>query len=95
MRPSKRTDVVLEIEVGRKAERQMWDENHHPTLVPLEDIFASRAIRGRREAKKYAAQQGRQPRRSFGPRIQHGIYCPCDGCEAAVKRLLRDCGVLP
>ena len=29
------------------------------------------------------------------PHPEHGVLCDCDDCDEAVKRLLRDCGILP
>ena len=105
-----RADLTVTIEQGRRVEGELFAENHR-NLVTMGELLKARmfgatewAIQLRDRMLKF--QGGRTPGASpsqpevapQGPPEPHSWPCDdpfCQPCEDAVKRLLRDVGVLP
>ena len=105
-RTMKYGDELTLLEQGRVVEREQWVENSRNPLSTMGDMLKQRYFSGRVAVIRWEkrndylytrnAQQARDDEflRADGM-VQHGVWCPCDGCEDAVKRLLWDVGVLP
>ena len=100
-RTMKYGDELTRLEQGNTVEREQWVENSRNPLSTMTDMLQQRYFSGRVAVLRWKrrndyAQQDRENKFLTDPgMVQHGVWCPCDGCEDAVKRLLRDCGVLP
>ena len=98
-----RGDLTVTIEQGRRVENELFAENSRG-LRTMGELLKARmfgateyAIQLRKRMTDYvrwSLPQDTQPIKGV-PWVKHGIDCPCDDCDEAVKRLLRDCGVLP
>jgi len=93
-----RTDLIVEIEQGRKVEREQFAENHLSMrtmgeLLWQRNFNQREAVLAQQRRDEYVPLISTPEMRSAW--VRHGIECPCDGCLEAVKRLLIDCGVLP
>ena len=92
-----RADLITVIEQGRRVEREQFQENTRNPLSTMGELFRQRRF----EARNAALREQRRQLHQAGKVIQaatfveHGVMCLCDDCEAAVKRLLQDVGVLP
>ena len=96
-----RTDLTVMIEQGRRVEGDLFAENHR-NLQTMGELLKARmfgsteyAIGLRKRMYAYESGVGRPPEPYPDPHPEHGVLCDCDDCDEAVKRLLRDCGVLP
>ena len=97
-----RIDEDTLFESGRRVEFGLWDENKRiqddPWAVWPDDLALVLKYR-KRLGKKYVEQwtykQQREEPEHYSDTIKHGVSCPCDACNEAVKKLLRACGVLP
>jgi predicted nucleic acid-binding Zn ribbon protein len=101
-----RADLTVTIEQGRRVENELFAENSRG-LRTMGELLKARvfgstqwAIDLRKRMTAYSPAyfserdiQG--PQISYEPHPQHGVMCECDDCEAAIKRLLKDVGVLP
>jgi hypothetical protein len=95
-----RADLTTTIEQGRRVEIDLFQENSRG-MRTMGELLKARMFGATEYAlslrKRMMDYQHQQP----GPvivaakQVKHGIECPCDDCDLAVKRLLRDCGVLP
>jgi len=95
-RQLERTDLLTEIESGRRVEVALFQENTR-SLNTLTNLLDSRVFSQREDVRKWEKRHAYVPKRDIteaGPN-GHGWYCFCRRCEAGIKRLLRDCGVLP
>ena len=102
-----RTDLTTIIEQGRRVEGDLYAENHR-SMQTMGELLKARmfgsteyAIGLRKRMTNYV-QGGRSKSQVTGlappeldPHPEHGVLCDCQDCDEAVKRLLRDCGVLP
>jgi len=97
-RQLERTDLLTEIEQGRKVEVELFRENTR-SIDTLTNLLENRVFGKRQEVRKwerwneYVPLVSTKEMRSYW--VRHGWDCPCDGCLEATKRLLIDCGVLP
>jgi len=94
-----RTDLLTEIEQGRKVEQELFQENTRG-MNTLGNLLFSRWWSKTEAIRKWQARQDYVPGppiREAGPN-PHQFPCEdpfCWRCEAGVKRLLRDCDLLP
>jgi len=93
-----RTDLLTEIEQGRKVEIELFQENHR-SMNTLANLLWSRDFSKKKDVRFWERWNEYVPLISTSALrsswVRHGIDCPCDGCLDATKRLLIDCGVLP
>ena len=93
-----RTDLLTEIEQGRKVEIALFRENTR-SMDTLGNLLFNRWFSKTEDIRLWEKRRAYAERdRWTYPRshlVEHGPECPCDGCLDAVKRLLIDCGVLP
>ncbi|HKN43999.1 MAG TPA: hypothetical protein VJW23_08740 [Propionibacteriaceae bacterium] len=95
-----RTDLITTIEQGRRVEQEQYQENQRNPLSTLTTLLEQRRFGGRRsilrEQRRHEYEKQKRDEEDLrGSIVRHGLMCPCDDCDEAVKRLLRDCGVLP
>jgi len=97
-RQLERTDLLTEIEQGRKVEVALFRENTR-SMDTLTNLLENRVFSKREDVRRWERWNEYVPLvstpelRSYW--VQHGPECPCDGCLEGHKRLLIDVGVLP
>ena len=94
-----RTDLATEIESGRRVETAQFEDNSRNSLRTMGELLNQRYFNGRvrelRTQRWEAYHEANKPVPYVDHNPRHGPWCPCDACTDAVKRLLRDVGVLP
>ena len=97
-----RADLLTTIEQGRRVEIDLFQENNR-NMQTMGELLKARvfgstqwAVNLRKRMNDYVRWGPTPVTPGKGiPWVRHGIECPCDDCDEAVKRLLKDCGVLP
>ena len=97
-----RIDEDTLFESGRRVEFALYDENERIAKDPwavwpndLALLLKQRRTIGTKKVERWTYRQQREEPEHYSETIKHGISCPCDACDEAVKKLLRACGVLP
>lgn len=100
-RQTERADLTVTIEQGRRVEGELFAENTRG-IRTMGELFRARmfgatnyAISQRKRMMAYVEGGPTLAERHPDPHPEHGVLCDCYDCDEAVKRLLRDCGVLP
>lgn len=101
-----RVDLLVEIEQGRRVEGELFRESHRK-METMGELLKARmfgsteyAIGLRKRMTDYNTYNAKDKvppiRNEYpDPHPEHGVLCDCPDCDEAVKRLLRDCGILP
>jgi hypothetical protein len=97
-----RADLTVTIEQGRRVEQEVFRENGRFTVSTMGDLLRQRYFGQRVNVlnweRAYSWRQLHPPAARSLPPEPHQWPCGdpyCQPCDDAVKRLLRDVGVLP
>jgi len=90
-----RTDLLTEIEQGRKVEQELFRENTR-SMNTLTNLLTNRVF-SKREDVRFWERRNAYVKRDYGcvHLVEHGPECPCDGCTAAVLHMAWDIIGLP
>lgn len=96
-RTMKYGDELTLLEQGKAVEREQFIESTYNPLSTMPQMLRQRVFSKSQDVRRWEKQDDYAAiaQTTLAGPNPHGIECPCDSCQAAVKRLLIDVGVLP